>query len=226
MSSIRFIEKHIQKQHRVEVQHGVVHLAITDKIDWTNPERSSFHNDLSKPLPLVGPPSRKTIPTRYLFNHDLEYLRHGNEEKKYALLVTKVKAARYEQEGIEELIPHLLSPSIHKYDINAELEVIIVNRSARGLLRSFKPPKRPSELEFENLYSEWRKCDKYIHAIISSYPYGMCMGEAYDVRVFRSGTYNSLTAHCAVCSRWQYACAESWSIKFLCEHKNILTQIP
>ncbi|GKC91585.1 hypothetical protein Tco_1152234 [Tanacetum coccineum] len=92
------------------------HLAITDKIDWTNPERASFHNDLSKPLPLVGPPSRKTIPTRYLFNHDLEYLRHGNEEKKYALLVTKVKAARYEQEGIEELIPHLLSPSIHKVE--------------------------------------------------------------------------------------------------------------
>ncbi|GJV16091.1 hypothetical protein Tco_1361414 [Tanacetum coccineum] len=68
-----------------------------------------------------GPPSRKTIPTRYLFNHELEYFRHGNKEKKYALLVTKVKAARYEQEGIEELIPHLWSPSIHKYDINAEL---------------------------------------------------------------------------------------------------------
>ncbi|GJU96171.1 hypothetical protein Tco_1320927 [Tanacetum coccineum] len=33
----------------------------------------------------------KTIPTRYFFNNDLEYLRHGNEEKKYAFLIISVK---------------------------------------------------------------------------------------------------------------------------------------
>ncbi|GJS02817.1 hypothetical protein Tco_0319325 [Tanacetum coccineum] len=33
----------------------------------------------------------KTIPTRYFFNNDLDYLRHGNEEKKYAFLIISVK---------------------------------------------------------------------------------------------------------------------------------------
>ncbi|GJS49998.1 hypothetical protein Tco_0600119 [Tanacetum coccineum] len=98
------------------------HLALIDRIDWTNPEGDRFHNDLSKPLPLTGPPGRKSIPTRYFFKNDLECLRHRNEEKKYALSVTKIKAARYEQEGIEEFIPRLWSPSIYKYNKNAELE--------------------------------------------------------------------------------------------------------
>nr|GEV91972.1 hypothetical protein [Tanacetum cinerariifolium] len=52
---------------------------------------------MSKPLPLEGPSSRKTIPTRYFFNKDLEYLNHENIEKKYALSLSNVKAARYEQ---------------------------------------------------------------------------------------------------------------------------------
>nr|GEY07632.1 hypothetical protein [Tanacetum cinerariifolium] len=69
--------------------------------------KNRFHDDLSKPLPLVGPPGRKTIPTSYFFNHDLEYLRYGNEEKMYALLVTKINAVRYEQEGIKEMIMYL-----------------------------------------------------------------------------------------------------------------------
>ncbi|GKE49653.1 hypothetical protein Tco_1480911, partial [Tanacetum coccineum] len=88
------------------------YLAMTDKIDWENPEGDRFHTDMSKPLPLEGPPGRKTIPMRYFFNKDLEYLKHGNQEKKYALLLSKVKVKRYKQEGIEEMIPRLWSLSI------------------------------------------------------------------------------------------------------------------
>ncbi|GKA34828.1 hypothetical protein Tco_0721257, partial [Tanacetum coccineum] len=86
----------------------------------------------SKPLPLTGPPGRKSIPTRYFFKNDLECLRHRNEEKKYALSVTKIKVARYEQEGIEEFIPRLWSPSIYKYNKNygyGYLEEIVVKRA-------------------------------------------------------------------------------------------------
>ncbi|GKA26932.1 hypothetical protein Tco_0713100 [Tanacetum coccineum] len=78
-----------------------------------NPEGDRFHTDLSKPLPFEGLPGRKTIPTRYFFNKYLAYLMHENEEKKYDLSLSKIKASRYEQEGIEEMIPHLWSPSIH-----------------------------------------------------------------------------------------------------------------
>ncbi|GJY79288.1 hypothetical protein Tco_0485089 [Tanacetum coccineum] len=48
---------------------------VEDKIDWINPEGDRFHHDMSKPLPLTGPPGRKSIPVSYFFNHDLEYLK-------------------------------------------------------------------------------------------------------------------------------------------------------
>nr|GEX09540.1 hypothetical protein [Tanacetum cinerariifolium] len=44
-------------------------------------------------------------------------------EKKYALSVTKIKAAGYEQEGIDELIPHLWSLTIYKYNNIADLGI-------------------------------------------------------------------------------------------------------
>nr|GEX80292.1 hypothetical protein [Tanacetum cinerariifolium] len=88
-----------RQEHEEEVHH-----------DTFKGER--FHNDLTKPLPLVGPLGRKTIPTRY-FNNDLEYWKYGNQEKKYAILVTKIKVARYKQEETEEMIPHLWSPRIY-----------------------------------------------------------------------------------------------------------------
>nr|GEX15087.1 retrovirus-related Pol polyprotein from transposon TNT 1-94 [Tanacetum cinerariifolium] len=80
------------------------HLALTDKIDWINPKGDRFHRDLSKSLPLIGPLGRKRILVSYFFNHDLEYLKYGIKENTYALSVTKFKAARYEDEGIEEMI--------------------------------------------------------------------------------------------------------------------------
>ncbi|GJT15381.1 hypothetical protein Tco_0874087 [Tanacetum coccineum] len=86
-----------------------------------------FHDDLSKPLPLVGPPGRKTIPISYFFNRVLEYLKYGNVEKKYDLSVTKIKAARYEQEGIEEMIS-VQSIKFNKKYRYAYLEEIVVKR--------------------------------------------------------------------------------------------------
>ncbi|GKB16683.1 hypothetical protein Tco_0850606 [Tanacetum coccineum] len=84
-------------------------MAFTDHIDWVNPEGDRCLYDLSKPLPLQGPPSRTTIHVDFFFNKDLEYLKTGNKEKKYASSLTKPKAARYELEGLEEMIPKLWS---------------------------------------------------------------------------------------------------------------------
>nr|GFA49752.1 hypothetical protein [Tanacetum cinerariifolium] len=70
-----------------------------------------------------GPPSRKKIPVTYYFNHDLEYLKYKMKEKTYALLVIKIKDARYEDEGIEEMIPYLWILSVQKYNRDAELEI-------------------------------------------------------------------------------------------------------
>ncbi|GJV04355.1 hypothetical protein Tco_1337924 [Tanacetum coccineum] len=115
---------------------------MEDKIDWTNPEGDRFHHDLSKPLPLTGPPGKKRILVSYFYNHDLEYLKYGTKQRTYALLVTKIKAVRYEDEGIEEMIPYLWSPIYSELNIRsvqsikvkkkygyAYLEEIVVTRT-------------------------------------------------------------------------------------------------
>ncbi|GJY66427.1 putative reverse transcriptase domain, ribonuclease H-like domain, aspartic peptidase domain protein [Tanacetum coccineum] len=66
-----------------------------------------FKKDVITKDNVNGPIGKKRIPVRYIFNHDLEYLMNGTKENMYALFVTKTKAARYEDEGIEEMIPSL-----------------------------------------------------------------------------------------------------------------------
>nr|GEW85253.1 hypothetical protein [Tanacetum cinerariifolium] len=50
------------------------HLLLTDQIDLMNPEGNRFVHDISKTLPLRGPPGQVTIQIQYFFNRDLEYL--------------------------------------------------------------------------------------------------------------------------------------------------------
>ncbi|GKE42548.1 hypothetical protein Tco_1469832 [Tanacetum coccineum] len=106
--SFELLKRTCKNNIELEYNMNQVSLALTDQIDWVNPETNDrFQNDLSKPLPLTGPLGKKRIPVRYFFNHDLEYLMNGTKENTYALSVTKTKAARYEDEGIEEMIPSL-----------------------------------------------------------------------------------------------------------------------
>ncbi|GJR28932.1 hypothetical protein Tco_1105164 [Tanacetum coccineum] len=71
----------------------ICYLALTDQIDWANPEGDICPYDLTKPLPLQGP-GRTTIPMDFFFNKYLEYLNTGNKEKKYASSLKKLKAVR------------------------------------------------------------------------------------------------------------------------------------
>ncbi|GKB72944.1 hypothetical protein Tco_0934356, partial [Tanacetum coccineum] len=85
--------------------------ALTDKLDWNNPEGDRYPFDLSKPLPLQGHPGHLTVAADYFFNNDLEYLKSSNPERTYTTSITKTKAARYEIEGIEDMVPTLWSPT-------------------------------------------------------------------------------------------------------------------
>nr|GEV16512.1 hypothetical protein [Tanacetum cinerariifolium] len=69
------------------------YLPLSDQIDWANPEGDRCPYDSSKPPPLQGPPRRTTILVDFFFNKDLECLKKGNTERKYAFLLTKPKAA-------------------------------------------------------------------------------------------------------------------------------------
>ncbi|GJV82135.1 hypothetical protein Tco_1518005 [Tanacetum coccineum] len=89
---------------------------MTDKLDWVNREGDKITHDLSKPLPLYGAPGWLTIPVDFFFNKDLEYFSYGNVEKRYVTSLTKLKAARYDLEGIEQMIQMLWSSSKVAYD--------------------------------------------------------------------------------------------------------------
>ncbi|GKA78079.1 hypothetical protein Tco_0784616, partial [Tanacetum coccineum] len=43
-------------QIELEYNFEQCHLALSDKLDWTNPEGDRCPFDMSKPLPLQGPP--------------------------------------------------------------------------------------------------------------------------------------------------------------------------
>nr|GEW83178.1 E-beta-farnesene synthase [Tanacetum cinerariifolium] len=62
-------------------------------------------NNVSKHLPLGGPPGQVTIQSDFFFNKDLEYLRYESKGNRHALLISKMKAAYYPDVGLEQMIP-------------------------------------------------------------------------------------------------------------------------
>ncbi|GJY15636.1 hypothetical protein Tco_0386058 [Tanacetum coccineum] len=81
------------------------HKMLTNHIDWANPEGDQVRIDISSPLPLSGPLGHVTIQTQFFFNNDLDYLRYGNKGSGQALLISKMKVARYPDFGLELLVP-------------------------------------------------------------------------------------------------------------------------
>ncbi|GKA64335.1 hypothetical protein Tco_0763941 [Tanacetum coccineum] len=95
------------------------HKMLTDQIDWANPEGDQVRIDISKPLPLSGLPGYVTIQTQFFFNKDLDYLCYGSKGSGQALLISKMKAARYHDFGLELLIPEdMWIDDVCTYDIS------------------------------------------------------------------------------------------------------------
>ncbi|GKC13135.1 retrovirus-related pol polyprotein from transposon TNT 1-94, partial [Tanacetum coccineum] len=71
------------------------HKMLIEQIDWANPEGDQVRIDISKPLPLSGPPG-------------------------HALSISKMKAARYHDFGLKLLVPeHMWIDDVCTYDISA-----------------------------------------------------------------------------------------------------------
>ncbi|GJR00810.1 hypothetical protein Tco_0523794 [Tanacetum coccineum] len=124
-------------------------MALTNKLDWNNLEGDRYPFDLSKPLPLQGPPGHRTIAVDYFFNNDLEYLKTSDPEVTYTTSITKTKAARYEIKGIEDMVSKfskhnvystkaildVKSVSVKKLHRYGYLEEIVVKRSDQQLYK-------------------------------------------------------------------------------------------
>nr|GEU35766.1 Gag-Pol polyprotein [Tanacetum cinerariifolium] len=99
------------------------HLLLTDQIDLVNPKGNRAVPDVSKPLPLGGPPGQVTIQPHYFFNKDLEYLVSGDKDRRNTLSISKLKAAYYPDFGLEELVPSLWIESEREHDISAAYDI-------------------------------------------------------------------------------------------------------
>ncbi|GJY83252.1 hypothetical protein Tco_0496628 [Tanacetum coccineum] len=103
----------------LQYQMDECHKLLTDKVDLSNPEGHRIPQNINVPLPLGGPPGQVTIQPQFFFNKDLDYLLTGDKERKIALSISKLKAARYLDFGLEELVSSLWVESEREYDISA-----------------------------------------------------------------------------------------------------------
>nr|GEY86757.1 hypothetical protein [Tanacetum cinerariifolium] len=112
-------------QSNIELEYNMKECfkALTERLDWENPEGDRCPFYLSKPLPLKGCLGYLTVATKYFFNNDLEYLKSIDLDGKYIASITKTKAARYELVGIEDMILKQWSVTKVGYDKDAILSV-------------------------------------------------------------------------------------------------------
>nr|GEY80459.1 hypothetical protein [Tanacetum cinerariifolium] len=86
----------IHLQHQMEECHKLLTDSMDDPI---------LRHNVSKTLPLGGPPGQVTIQSDLFFNKDLEYLRYSSKGSRPTLSISKMKAAYYLDAGLEQLVP-------------------------------------------------------------------------------------------------------------------------
>ncbi|GKA14453.1 hypothetical protein Tco_0694099 [Tanacetum coccineum] len=115
-----FHENNISLQFQMEECHRL----LTDQVDLVNPEGHRLVPDVSKPLPLGGPPGQVTIQPQFFFNKDLEYLISSDTSSMDALSISKLKAANYPESRLEELVLSLWIESERDNNISAAYGII------------------------------------------------------------------------------------------------------
>ncbi|GJR90612.1 hypothetical protein Tco_0214623 [Tanacetum coccineum] len=100
----------------LEYDYEKCYKALSEKLDWENPESGDYPFDLSKPLPLIKLGKRQRVPFEYFINKDLKYPQGGVLTMTYTTSTSKSKAAQYDLAGIEDMVPNIWSPVKVAYD--------------------------------------------------------------------------------------------------------------
>nr|GEU91885.1 hypothetical protein [Tanacetum cinerariifolium] len=109
----------IHLQYQIEECHKL----LTDSVDFP-----ILRYNVSKPLPLGGPPGQVLIQSDFFFNKDLEYLRYGSKGSRPALSISKMKAAYYPDVGLEQMVPDQFWINEEcKYDISVMTHMRILS---------------------------------------------------------------------------------------------------
>ncbi|GJX15999.1 hypothetical protein Tco_0216831, partial [Tanacetum coccineum] len=91
--SFNLLKGTCRSQVELEYHFEECYKAVTDRLDWNNPEGQEYPFDLSKPLPLIEDRGRQVVPVNYFINNDLEYLKGGSSSRKYTTSTTKPRYA-------------------------------------------------------------------------------------------------------------------------------------
>ncbi|GJW73648.1 hypothetical protein Tco_0133018 [Tanacetum coccineum] len=99
------------------------HCLLVIRAWWIFVPRGTIAEKFSNNSSHIGPPGQVTIQPQFFFNKDLDYLLIGHKERKIALSISKLKAARYLDFVLEELVPSLWVESEREYDISAAYDI-------------------------------------------------------------------------------------------------------
>ncbi|GJW09705.1 hypothetical protein Tco_1575532 [Tanacetum coccineum] len=111
----------------LQYQMDECHKLLTNKVDLYNPEGHQILRNVYEPLPLGGPP--------------------GDKERRIALSISKLKAARYLDFGLEELVPSLWVESEREYDISAIIDANSQCNQCQGIRKiRIQLPKRDKSI--------------------------------------------------------------------------------
>ncbi|GJS76397.1 hypothetical protein Tco_0726278 [Tanacetum coccineum] len=81
-STFNLLKGTCKSQVELEYHFEECYKAVTNRLDWTNPEGHKSPFDLSKPLPLIELQGHQVVPAGYFINNDLEYLKGGSLSRK------------------------------------------------------------------------------------------------------------------------------------------------
>nr|GEW42141.1 hypothetical protein [Tanacetum cinerariifolium] len=143
----------IHLQYQMEECHKILTDSVDDPI---------LRHNVSKPLPLGGPPSQVSIQSDFLFNKDLEYLRYGSKGSRHALSISKMKATYYPDTGLEQMVPdQFWINEEFKYDISVIQDTYADPQCC--LNRSLLSVWDESMFKYEFLDQEGRRSKQRVH---------------------------------------------------------------
>ncbi|GJY13332.1 hypothetical protein Tco_0382641 [Tanacetum coccineum] len=110
----------VVKAFHPDVIHLQFQMEECHKLRTNQVDEGLLRYNVSRPLPLGGPPGQVTIQTEFFFNKDLEYLRFGHKGDRLALSITKMKAASYPDAELEQMVlDQMWAEEEYMYEISA-----------------------------------------------------------------------------------------------------------
>nr|GEW73925.1 hypothetical protein [Tanacetum cinerariifolium] len=137
--------------------------ALSENLDWDNPEGGDYPFDLSKPLPLIMHGNRQNVLVQFFINNDLKYLQGGILTMTYTTSTTKTKAAQYELPGIKDMFPNIWSPVKVAYDKYALWGIL----HWRAQHKSFYANARSKQSSGDASFFILRHYQEYRHGVLA-----------------------------------------------------------